>query len=96
MAGSHTLTPTQGHSSGRGPGHSGGHSHVFLGPGHARAERRTWAVIWTGRYYSISAEVLWPLNGASGHNIGVVGQFHLYFDDLFPNTLGKPISEWFQ
>ncbi len=46
MAGSHTLTPTQGHSSGRGPGHSGGHSHVFLGPGHARAERRTWAVIW--------------------------------------------------
>jgi hypothetical protein len=26
----------------------------------------------------------------------VIGQFHLYFDDLFPNTLGKPISEWFQ
>jgi cation diffusion facilitator family transporter len=23
-----------------------GHSHVFLGPGHARAERRSWAVIW--------------------------------------------------
>ena len=23
-----------------------GHSHVFLGPGHAGAERRTWAVIW--------------------------------------------------
>ena len=21
-------------------------------------------------------------------------QFHLYFDDLMPNTLGKPISEW--
>ena len=44
--------------------------------------------------YSISAEVLWPLNGAAGHNIGAIGQFHLYFDDLMPNTLGKPISQW--
>jgi len=50
--------------------------------------------VWTGRYYSVSAEVLWPLNGASGHNIGVIGQFHLYFDDLLPSTLGKPISQW--
>ena len=23
-----------------------GHNHVFLGPGHERAERRSWAVIW--------------------------------------------------
>jgi hypothetical protein len=50
--------------------------------------------VWTGRYYSISAEMLWPLNGASGHNIGAIAQFHLYFDDLFPNTLGKPLTEW--
>jgi hypothetical protein len=50
--------------------------------------------VWTGRYYSISAEVLWPLNGATGHNIGAIGQFHLYFDDLMPNTLGKPMSKW--
>ena len=50
--------------------------------------------VWTGRYYSISAEVLWPLNGAAGHNIGVIGQFHLYFDDLMPKTLGKPLSQW--
>jgi len=25
----------------------------------------------------------------------VIAQFHLYFDDLFPNSLGKPIVEWF-
>ncbi|HUB49888.1 MAG TPA: hypothetical protein VMB73_33365 [Acetobacteraceae bacterium] len=50
--------------------------------------------VWTGRYYSISAEALWPLNGASGHNIGAIAQFHLYFDDLMPNTLGKPLTEW--
>ena len=47
--------------------------------------------VWTGEYYSFSTELLWPLNGASGHGLGVIGQFHLYFDDLFPDTLGKPI-----
>jgi hypothetical protein len=25
----------------------------------------------------------------------VIAQFHLYFDDLLPNTLDKPIVEWF-
>ena len=47
--------------------------------------------VWTGDDYSLSTELLWPLNGASGHGLGVIGQFHLYFDDLFPNTLGKPL-----
>ncbi|MGH7044376.1 MAG: hypothetical protein ACREFY_19905 [Acetobacteraceae bacterium] len=50
--------------------------------------------VWTGDYYAFSAELLWPLNGAAGHGIGVIGQFHLYFDDLFPNTLGKPLLSW--
>jgi hypothetical protein len=47
--------------------------------------------VWTGEDFSLSTEVLWPLNGAAGHGLGVIGQFHLYFDDMFPNTLGKPI-----
>ncbi len=38
MAGSQPRTPTQSLSP--------LHSHVFLGSGHARAERRTWVVIW--------------------------------------------------
>ncbi|MDE2517698.1 MAG: hypothetical protein KGL12_16855 [Rhodospirillales bacterium] len=50
--------------------------------------------VWTGTDYAVSAEVLWPLNGAAGHTIGAIAQLHLYFDDLLPNTLGKPISEW--
>jgi len=49
--------------------------------------------VWTGTYTAISAEVLWPLNGAAGHNIGLIGMFHLFFDDLMPNTLGKPLLE---
>jgi len=27
----------------------------------------------------------------TAHGIGAIGQFHLYFDDLFPTTLGKPL-----
>jgi len=47
--------------------------------------------VWTGEFFSISTELLWPLDGAAGHGLGVTGQFHLYFDDLFPDTLGKPL-----
>jgi hypothetical protein len=47
--------------------------------------------VWTGEFSSFSTELLWPLNGATNHGLGVIGQFHLYFDDMFPNTLGKPL-----
>lgn len=47
--------------------------------------------VWTGTDYAISTELLWPLNGAAGHGLGVAGMFHLYFDDLLPNTLGRPL-----
>jgi hypothetical protein len=51
--------------------------------------------VWTGTYYSLSAEALWPLNGAAGRGIGFISQFHLYFDDLFPNSLSNPlIGTW--
>jgi hypothetical protein len=50
--------------------------------------------VWTGTWCAVSAEMLWPLNSAAGHGLGAIAQFHLYFDDLMPNTLGKPISEW--
>ena len=37
-----------------------------------------------------------PATGDSGYHPGVIAQFHLYFDDLFPHSLGKPIVEWFE
>lgn len=49
---------------------------------------------WTGEDEAFVAEILWPLNGAAGHGIGIIGQFHLYFDDVFPTTLGKPLLSW--
>jgi hypothetical protein len=47
--------------------------------------------VYTSEYYSFSAELLMPLNGTAQHGLGVIGQFHIYFDDMFPNSLGKPL-----
>jgi hypothetical protein len=49
-------------------------------------------LIWAGQHYQLGAELLVPYgNSAQGHGVGGVLQFHLYLDDLFPNSIGKPI-----
>lgn len=48
-------------------------------------------VIYQGDSYQVGVEALIPANKASGTNVGVIAQFHVFFDDLFPNTLGKPL-----
>jgi hypothetical protein len=49
---------------------------------------------YTAETYGIGIEALIPGNAQSGSHLGVIAQFHLYFDDLFPNSLGKPIVQW--
>lgn len=41
--------------------------------------------------YQIGLEAVIPANRAAGANVGVIGQLHLFFDDIFPNSLGKPL-----
>lgn len=41
--------------------------------------------------YEIGVEALIPLNRATGSNVGAIAMLHLFLDDLFPNSLGKPI-----
>jgi hypothetical protein len=53
-------------------------------------------VNYTANSYAISVEALIPGNKQSGQHMGVIAQFHLYFDDLLPNSLGRPIVSWFQ
>ena len=48
------------------------------------------AVYITGTY-QVALEAVIPLNGASGHGVGVIASLDLYLDDLLPDTLGKPI-----
>ena len=48
-------------------------------------------VIWTGRYYQVGIEAMIPINRQSGTSVGVIAQLHLYLDDIFPNTIGRPL-----
>jgi hypothetical protein len=51
--------------------------------------------IYLGETFQVGLEALIPANKAAGERVGVILQVHFFFDDLFPNSLGKPISEWF-
>ena len=51
---------------------------------------------YTATNYAVTVEALIPGNKQTGSHMGVIAQFHLYFDDLFPNSLGKPIVNWWQ
>jgi len=51
-------------------------------------------VIWAGQYFQVGAEMIIPTNSLSGHGIGGVVQLHFYLDDLFPSSIGRPISQW--
>jgi hypothetical protein len=53
-------------------------------------------IIWSGQYFQIGAEAILPVTHATGHGIGGLIQFHVYLDDLFPRSFGKPVSEWLQ
>src|SRR5689334_18239525 len=48
-------------------------------------------VIYVADKYQIGVEAIIPVNRASGDGVGVIGQLHLYLDDIFPNSLGKPL-----
>jgi hypothetical protein len=48
-------------------------------------------VIWVGSYFQVGLEAVVPINRASGSGVGVLGQLHLYLDDMFPTTMGQPL-----
>lgn len=48
-------------------------------------------VIWIGRYYQLGLEATVPLNGASGTHTGIMAQLHFFVDDLYPESLGRPL-----
>ena len=47
--------------------------------------------IWSGESTQFGVEAILPLNSESGSNVGVMAQMHFYLDDIFPNTIGKPL-----
>jgi hypothetical protein len=51
-------------------------------------------VNYTAANYAVTVEMLIPGNRQTGSHVGLVAQYHLYFDDLFPGSLGKPLVSW--
>lgn len=48
-------------------------------------------VIYVGSGFQVGLEAMIPVNRASGTGVGVLGQLHLYLDDMFPSTYGQPL-----
>jgi hypothetical protein len=62
-----------------------------------RVDDRRWTgsinpgVLWTGRQVQFGLEAVIPINRASGRGVGWLAQLHFFLDDIFPQTLGKPL-----
>jgi hypothetical protein len=48
-------------------------------------------VIYVDKMYQVAIEAIVPINRDSGGNVAVMGQLHFYLDDIFPNSIGRPI-----
>jgi hypothetical protein len=48
-------------------------------------------LIYVADKFQLGAEAIIPINRASGDDVGVIGQMHFYLDDIFPNSLGRPL-----
>jgi hypothetical protein len=48
-------------------------------------------VLWAGQYAQVSVEAVIPVNDRSGKGVGWLAQLHFFLDDLFPNSIGRPL-----
>jgi len=50
-------------------------------------------VLWAGQSVQIGIEAVIPVNRRSGNSVGVLAQLHFFLDDLFPQTIGRPLIQ---
>jgi hypothetical protein len=48
-------------------------------------------VIWAGRYMQLGLEAVIPVNSRTGGGKGFLFQVHFFLDDLFPQSIGRPV-----
>jgi hypothetical protein len=48
-------------------------------------------IIFTDKTYQVGVEAVIPVNQQGVTSVGIICQLHFYLDDIFPNTLGRPI-----
>lgn len=48
-------------------------------------------LLYVGRRIQLGAEAIIPANNEAGDKVGFIMQLHFFIDDMFPNSLGKPL-----
>jgi len=48
-------------------------------------------ILWAGKSMQLGAEAQIPVNNHSGRNVGFSVLAHFFIDDMFPDTLGRPL-----
>jgi hypothetical protein len=48
-------------------------------------------ILYASRYFQLGAELLIPINSASGKHVGARAILELFLDDIFPDTIGRPL-----
>jgi len=51
-------------------------------------------ILWVGKSIQLGAEAQIPVNNHSGNNVGFSVLVHLFIDDMFPDTFGKPLFDF--
>ncbi len=63
----------------------------LTGEGDAHAGTIAPGLIYVSDNYQLGLEALIPVTAATNTSVGVIGQVHIFFGDLLPKTLGKPL-----
>lgn len=53
-------------------------------------------MIYEGTGYEVALEAQVPLSWGAGTGLGVIGQVYIFLDDLYPNSIGSPVVDWFR
>ena len=48
-------------------------------------------IIWSGQQVQFGVEAIIPVTRAAGKNVGIIAQVHFYLDDIFPQSIGRPL-----
>lgn len=48
-------------------------------------------VLYESKYFQLGAEAIVPVNGSTGHNVGVIVQLEIFIDDIWPKWFGHPL-----
>jgi hypothetical protein len=51
-------------------------------------------IVWSGKFAELGIAAELPLNSRSGKTVGVLGLIHLFMDDLFPKSFGRPLLNY--